>query len=85
MNIAVGTGKISDEARKAIAACGGRIETALDPAIALVALPDSASITNENGGGEHVYIDLDEANENADVLHFTRAWHTKDCALELCQ
>ena len=81
-SVAVGTNLISEQARKAILTCGGRIESTLDPSIAMVILPDSARIMNENGGGEHVYIALD-ANEET-ILHFARAWETKDCRLELC-
>lgn len=83
MNIAVGADKISNEARKAIGACGGHIETTLKPSIAMVVLPEGANITNENGGGEHMYIALDE--EEKAILHFTRGWNTEDCTLDLCE
>lgn len=82
MNIAIGTNLISDSARNAIVTCGGRIESTLKPDIAMVVLPESAEFLSSNE--DHAYIALGES-EDAQVLHFTRAWHTKDCRLDLCE
>lgn len=81
--VEVGANLISAEARTAILTCGGLIKSTLDESIVMVILPDNARIVNENGGGEHVYIALNDAEKN--VLHFTQARKTSDCTLTLCE
>lgn len=79
MNIAVG--KISDEARAAIIAAGGRIEATLKANVLMAVLPDTAEeISN---GPKHCWISLTEDAEV--ILHFTRGWESEDCSLDLCK
>lgn len=79
VNIPVGV--ISPEARAAILACGGRIEATKKPSVSMVVLPEGAEELSSNA--DHAYIALPDASES--VLHFTRAWQTEDCSLDLCK
>jgi len=76
MNFAVGSDKISEAARKAIATCGGVINPTNQAGISMIRLPEEYEM---EGPGDHRYITISEQH----TLHFIRAWHTKDCALDL--
>lgn len=78
VNIAVG--KISDAAREAILACGGRIEATKKPSVSMVLLPSGTELTGSDDSG--AFIPLPEPSQA--TLRFTRAWETEDCSLDLC-
>lgn len=79
VNCAVGTDKISHEAREAIERAGGTIEATKNPEVSMVKLPEQTAITSP--GGENVYLHLPTEED----LLFVRKWHEKDCSLDLIE
>jgi hypothetical protein len=79
MNIAVG--KITERARAAIENVGGSIEGTLKPSVWMVVLPDGTEELSSDALGCHVGLPA----PSEIVLVFSRAWHTEDCSLDLCQ